>query len=427
MGGLTVYSDLVKDMPAKLAIISYRAGVSGDVLAEYADDKIRFSLNLNINTFLVTALGTQWKTKENLRIFAVPSLSYIDFKLEIENLRKYKGTLPTWVNIYKMIPATVGRLFDFLYIKMNKDFGYARWSWSVNAVLVGTFIRLIYGVKDFYAVGSAAAYLTGLGTKIFTGIKLYIEVPDPIIGSEMFRTSLKTKIITIFERSLIKNSKKFILITNRNLVDTKQRHPKLADKLSNQYPSAWNFGLQNSNKKNKKIQFAHIGSLYGNRNLDILFRILDEMYNENKINKNEIEIKNVGQLLIESPKKYLERQDFLLINLTTRKEALQIAQDSDFLLLIQHSDTRSKETIPYKLYDYLNLNKPIFCIIDNDEIIEIINKNQPNTMKLYSNINDESSIRIALISALQMNKTMKNQSIKLKGLNFNEGFSSIFD
>ena len=45
-----------------------------------------------------------------------------------------------------------------------------------------------------------------------------------------------------------------------------------------------------------------------------------------------------------------------------------------YLLLVQHNDERSKETIPYKFYDYLNLRIPIFAITNNEELNSLILK-----------------------------------------------------
>ena len=47
------------NIPKKLLVISYRAGLPGDVLAEFADDKLRASTYLGIKTTLVTALGSK--------------------------------------------------------------------------------------------------------------------------------------------------------------------------------------------------------------------------------------------------------------------------------------------------------------------------------------------------------------------------------
>ena len=79
-------------------------------------------------------------------------------------------------------------------------------------------------------------------------------------------------------------------------------------------------------------------------------------------------------MLVQSIQKmedYKARKDFQLIPERGRLDALRIASHADILLLVQHTDKRSAETIPYKIYDYLNLNKPIIALTLNQEITNL--------------------------------------------------------
>jgi len=60
----------------------------------------------------------------------------------------------------------------------------------------------------------------------------------------------------------------------------------------------------------------------------------------------------------------------------------------DALIIIQHTDSRSQETIPYKVYDYLNLNMPIIGIINNTELTDILVANS----SIIADTNSISSI-----------------------------------
>jgi hypothetical protein len=55
-----------------------------------------------------------------------------------------------------------------------------------------------------------------------------------------------------------------------------------------------------------------------------------------------------------------------------RKQALEFAGSLDGLLLIQHNDSRSDETVPFKIYDYLNSMRPIFALIRNPELEHLL-------------------------------------------------------
>jgi hypothetical protein len=412
-------------LPTKLAIISYRSGMSGDVLAEYADDKIRFCENSGIKTFVITSLDSNLKENTNLKIFRTPSVSKIDFDFEISNLKLNQSAIPMWTKFYKIIPNTFGRIFDFIYKLVNDKHGYARWSWAINAFFVGIIIRVGFGVRHFYAVGSVTAYLTGLALRFTAKINLYIEVPDPIIGREMHRTKLKLKLIKSLEKLLILNSRKYILITSASYKDALSRYPEVQNKISFYYPRAWDFKIRRSNSRTKGIKIVHLGSLYGNRNLDNFFEALDRLYKKDVFRHGEIEVFNIGTSTCENSEEYLLRPDFKLMATRDRKFALEMAIDSDYLLLLQHTDTRSVETIPYKLYDYLNLNVPILGLINNSEIGQILSS---TGVHLLADVNDVSSIESLLLrihtrsierpAALDVD----NQAIGI-GVNF----ESIFD
>ena len=59
----------------------------------------------------------------------------------------------------------------------------------------------------------------------------------------------------------------------------------------------------------------------------------------------------------------------------SRDEAIEKAQNTDVLILVQHTDMRSKKTIPFKLYDYLNTGNLIFGMTYmNNEIDDILMK-----------------------------------------------------
>jgi hypothetical protein len=410
-------------LPAKLIIISYRTSTLGDVLSEYADDKIRFSQNLGIKTYVITALGAKLFDESMVKTFYVPSISHRDFNLELKQLRENNMSAPRWTWFYRVIPNSIGRLFDLFYRLINGSLGYARWSWSISAVFVGIYVKLIYGVRHCLAIGSASAYLVGLFLKQTTLIKLYIEVPDPIIGSEMVRGNLKGSIIKNFEKILIKSSVKYILITKRSYYDAINRYPKLKNIYFN-YPEAWDFGIETYVNESDPIQIAHLGSIYDNRNLDNWFLALDRLYEKGLLTPGKIQILNIGMSKCKNSENYLKRIDYKLLPACPRKEALEMVATADYLFLLQHTDNRSSETIPYKLYDYLNLGIPIIGLINNSEINEILSRHQGS---LIADVNDVESIQ-ELIKQISLadSRDSATESVNSYSLKIGQNFESIF-
>ena len=65
-------------------------------------------------------------------------------------------------------------------------------------------------------------------------------------------------------------------------------------------------------------------------------------------------------------------------------------------MLVQHTDERSRETIPYKTYDYLNLGLPVFGLLNNDELSALIESHGGHTAQA----DDPESIKAALRNCL---------------------------
>jgi hypothetical protein len=386
----------VGNIPKKLLVISYRAGLPGDVLAEFADDKLRVSTYLGIKTTLVTALGAKPFFSSNLKTIQVPSISYKDFILEQEQLSNRFEKTPNWIYLYSFIPKSIGRVFDYFFKRLNGSSGHARWSWIFSAVLVSIYISLRHNYRSIYAVGSVAAYITGLLTKVITGSKLYLEIPDPIIAQEMTRTKVKSGIISLIEIVLIISSKKFIYTTKKAFEDATLRYPRLKEKFTFTYPLAWNFNIKASSSPNTNlITVVHLGTIYGTRNFDKLFLALDSLYQNDKSLQGKILVINVGMTDCKNSTIYSERKDFKMQSFLSRVEALEFASTCDYLLLLQHTDKRSIESIPYKLYDYVNLNKPLICLINNNEIEEFLKEKKE---VFIANVNDTESIRKMLLT-----------------------------
>lgn len=388
----------MSNLPKELLIISYRAGVQGDVLAEFTDDKLRVATFLGIRTTLVTALGSKPFISDNLKTIQVPSISYKDFILEQENISNYFKKIPKWVKVYSIVPRSIGRIFDFIFKRINGSSGHARWSWAISAFMVSVYICFRYKHRSVYAVGSVAAYLAGVFNKLITFSKLYVEVPDPIIAKEMERTKTKSKIICIIEMFLILNSQKFIYTTKKAFTDAAIRYPKLKHRILYVYPQAWNFNIKPILHPNKQqITIVHLGSVYGTRNFDSLFLALDNLYRKNSNFRDKILLINLGPLDCGNKEMYLARKDFKSLPALSREDALVFGSLCDYLLLLQHADNRSAESIPYKIYDYINLGKPIFCIINNPEIEFLLEKRA----HIYiSNLSDVKSIEKSLLKLI---------------------------
>ena len=95
---------------------------------------------------------------------------------------------------------------------------------------------------------------------------------------------------------------------------------------------------------------------------------------------------------------------------TNRINAIKVCCKSDVLLLIQHTDQRSKLTFPFKVYEYLNLKKIIFALTNNNELKKMLIKSG----HVCANVNDVNDISNKLNFIIKNKKSLLKKIIKKK-------------
>ena len=397
-------------------VFSYFSGTQGNCPAEWADDKVKGLLEKFDKVHLVTSLGSKAVQHENVKTIKVPSLSWNDFKIELDSEREISGSIPLSAILIGPVAFTLGQLFDYLIKKITKGISAGKWSWALTGFLAGI-INLIKIKPDVVLAtgGPMSAQVAGALLTYFTRIKLITEFQDPLLGAMMQRSSATRLIASKLESWLLRRAIRAVYVTKSAAEQVRERNPLLKDKVEAIYPGAWNYKIpkKQSSENNETIELLHLGTLYGSRNLDFLFQAIDALLLEGVLKPNKIKIVNVGSVYLENVKDYRERSDFKEIESMNRVNALRRASNTDGLILVQHSDERSKETIPYKTYDYFNLNIPIIGILNNKELEDLIVENSG----LTSRQGDVESIKDALKSFLQ---TIDNNKVPYNSFEFSE-------
>lgn len=93
-------------------------------------------------------------------------------------------------------------------------------------------------------------------------------------------------------------------------------------------------------------------------------------------------------------------------------------------MVVQHTDERSRETIPYKTYDYLNLGLPVFGLLNNDELSVLIESHGGYAAQA----GDPKSIKAALRNCLNaLAETGEERSVLGERLNISRQFLQILE
>lgn len=385
-----------------LLFISFFVGIPGNCPAEWADDKLRVLEKTKRKTFVLTGVCSNVVDKEGVYYYRIPSLSWNDYKYELNEVKKIEGHVPLLFYFFIPFSFVFGGILDFFITKITKGISSGRWSWLITALPVVFWLRLRYGIRDVFCTGGpTAAHILGAISVFFLKGRLFCEFQDPLLGATMNRSSATRRIAVKIEKWLVKNSHRLVFVTKEAAKLARERSPHYAQRILAIYPGAWNFFSQMENKEKKSSstwEFLHLGTLYGTRNLDLFFQALDSLREKGFDLADKVRVVNLGAVYCDNKTEYLQRADFQSLDGLERVKALQRAQQASCLLLVQHNDIRSHETIPYKTYDYLNLDIPIFGVLKNAELKQIIENANGYTGKADDVNSIEEALRVCLMS-----------------------------
>ena len=372
-------SDMADRKPVQaspLLFISFFTGIRGNCPAEWADDKIRVLEVANRETVVLTGMGSHVTNRPGVRYIRVPSLSWNDYKEEVKELKLGGESVPISMFIAMPFAFAFGSIIDYILRKVTKGVSAGRWSWLITALPVAFCLKMRHGVRDVFCTGGpTSAHVVGGALVFLTGGRLFCEFQDPLLGATMTRSSMTHRISTRIEAWLAKRSTRAVYVTKEAARLARERNPEHAQQIIDVYPGAWKFvpTVAPSQRSNGGIfEFLHLGTLYGSRNLDLFFNALDALREDGFEPARAVRVVNLGAVYCETAPRYLARLDFQSLDALDRVKALRRAQQASCLLLIQHTDERSRETIPYKTYDYLNLEMPVFGLLNNDELKALI-------------------------------------------------------
>lgn len=367
-------ADQARERP--LLFISYFAGIRGNCPAEWADDKIRVLESAGRRVIVLTGMSSHVADRSSVSFVRVPSLSWGDYKGELLELGSVGETPSIWLQLIRPFAFLIGVPFDFFMRKVTKGISAGRWSWLLTALPVAVWLKLRHGVRDVFCTGGpTSAHVVGGFAVRLTGGHLYNEFQDPLLGAMMTRSSMTRRISSRIEKWLVKHSTKAVYVTQEAARLARVRNPEHTNQIVAVYPGAWRFVTPAAPVLSGAldvIEFLHLGTLYGSRNLDLFFDALDALRAEGFEHVQTVRVVNLGAVYCETAPRYLARPDFQSLDALERIEALERARKASCLLLVQHVDERSRETIPYKTYDYLNLGLPVFGVLNNDELRTLI-------------------------------------------------------
>lgn len=360
--------------------------------SEWVDSKLSAARAIGQHVTVVTSADSELETCQHQSVIRIHSLSLRDFRIEQSNLRKRHKRAGFFSEI---LATTLGRVFDALFFRIVGSFSDGRWSWVLPSMPVVIYLGLRLKPSVIVATGgpSSALFSAALASFVPGVAKPVIELQDPFIGSEMKLPPHVMSGMEFAQKLLMRASEKYVVVSEVSRDRVVASFPGFRDKVHCIYPYAQSStGRRRVSEQKERgdfIELLHLGTLYGTRNLGSLFESIDYGVREGVLKADDFKVVNLG-----ADYTAFERLgDYSTLPVLGKADAINRASNSDVLLLVQHSDDRSLETIPFKFYDYLNLDRPILVIGRNKEIRALLSE-----FDFYADVLDTEEIVQTLVA-----------------------------
>lgn len=302
-----------------------------------------------------------------------------------------------------------------LFVRGNFFIPDARKKWvkpSVN--YLSTYIR-DYNIDTIITTGPPhSLHLIGEQLKSRLDIKWIADFRDPwtTIGYHK-----KLKLLPMakkkhkFLESKVLNAANTIVVTSNN---TKQNFLSLTEKPIEVITNGYDYESVGNVELDVKFSLAHIGSLLSDRNPEVLWNVLEELVNNNKIFASMLQLNFVGSVskdVLRSLEKHKLSQYVNLIGYVPHAEAVKHHRKSQVLLLIEIDSEETKCIIPGKLFEYMVSNRPILAIgPEGSDVHDILRTTNTGNYFLYS---DHDAIKEAILVMFQ---AFRSSELKSNGI-----------
>ena len=295
---------------------------------------------------------------------------------------------------------TFGVISDLLSIAVTRGIGEGRWSWILSSVIPSLWRAMIFRPDVVLTTGGpASAHIVGILVSKITRCPVVLELQDPLSGDDIGRNPQARGWLYRVEKALIAFADKIVYVTNDAANFAIREFG--TEKISAVYPGATNFNIPKPEFKNDKLKLVHLGSLYASRNFTAIIDGIDSLITDGVLSESEVELINLGHVSPEIKAEICLKSYVRILSPVPREEALRYAAGCDIMLLIQNADDRSRVTIPYKTYDYLNLKNSTLALLNSAELTALILANGHIAVNLEDMQGIKSGIKQIMNSEFQ--------------------------
>ena len=158
---------------------------------------------------------------------------------------------------------------------------------------------------------------------------------------------------------------------------TKEEFKDLTSKPIHVITNGYDIQPNEKTELDSKFSMSHIGSLLSKRNPEVLWKVLNDIIEENADFSLDLQLNFVGLIsenVLESIERYNLSNYINNVGYVSHKEAINYQKKSQLLLLIEIDSEDTKCIIPGKLFEYMVSNRPIIALGPKASDVETIIK-----------------------------------------------------
>lgn len=368
------------ESPGHWLILSHCYNMDGRAASQLIKPRVEELTKRGIKCSVISAPNGAWDPNvfKHKRVF---SLFPAGLKFELRHWIRREVQSKVLQRIFLLFNSII--LSPFAVIERILIPLESQWSWFFGAFASGISSVFINrnSINLLYSTGGpVGGHLAGiLLSKVFR-IPCVCEIQDPLFFDSLeWRPKGRSKFLYgMIEKYILKNSDSTVFMSKtamsravlRTKIDSGNAHF-----IYSGAPSVLQCPRSESTNFPSKMILAHFGTLADRRNLNALFESLQQVIHEHPHAKEFLKIELYGflDLMVERSISSFEFKSMISIKGTIPHErALEKMEQSDILLLIQDESYVAEETIPSKIYEYLQKNKPVLALVNNKELYNIL-------------------------------------------------------
>jgi hypothetical protein len=336
----------------KWLVITYYYGVDGLACSHHIQDRVAALNSIGVETSVLCRAG----------VHSAPFMRVEKFSTYLREFLSSKG-----------ITRIINALYVALTVVRGAILTYREWD-EVLCVLDLASDGYALAQRDrfsrIYSTGGPmGAHIAALIIAARMRLPLVIEFQDPLPFQYPHRFR---KLALLIEKLSLRRAR--CIFMTRQAAEAAARRCGVPVP-AHVYPGAEPMTKHNPPKPETILRLAHFGTLYRGRNTGHFLNALEKLLTEQPELQQTIQVHCYGALdrTAHEATAFSIPGVLQLHERISRKQATQIMTAMEILLLIQHVDSVSSETIPSKVYEYLQSGRPIFALTyRNPELAQML-------------------------------------------------------